>query len=122
MTIAHELLHAYQMRNIGSGHYAEVLLTPEMKSFMAMSGWVQTVSDEELATKLGGSWTDIAALFRYEGHELVYTSEIGEVVHAFTPNPVEAFTVTGALYYAAPDGTPTPPWSEHWAWFDANLG
>ena len=121
MTIAHELLHAYQMRDIASGRYAESLLTPEMKSFMQMSGWVQTVSDEELAASLGGSWTDIAALFRYEGHELIYISEIGEVVHAFAPNPVEAFAVTGALYYAAPDGTQTPPWPEHWAWFDSNL-
>jgi hypothetical protein len=75
-----------------------------------------------LAASLSGDWDDINALFDYNGPDLVYTSETGETVHAHTPNPVEAFAVLGALYYAAPDGTPQPDWPEAWSWFDTNFG
>lgn len=122
MTIAHELLHAYQMRDVASGMYGEALLTDEMTSFMAATGWQPNVSAEVLATSVDGSWESIGALFDYSGPELVYESEIGEMVHAHTPNPVEAFAVVGALYYSAPEGTPVPGWADYWAWFDANLG
>jgi hypothetical protein len=122
MTIAHELLHAYQMRNVAPGRYGEALLTPDMTSFMAATGWILNVSEEQLAASVGASWDNINSLFDYVGPELVYESEKGETVHAYTPNPVEAFTVVGALYYAAPDGTPLPDWADYWVWFDANLG
>jgi len=122
MTIAHELLHAYQMRDVPSGEYGSALLSGEMQSFMEMAGWVQTVSDEELQSSMGGSWDEMGALFVYEGRELTYVSNTGETVEAYTPNPVEAFAVVGALYYAAPEGTERPDWPEYWAWFAANLG
>lgn len=122
MTIAHELLHAYQMRDVSAGRYGEALLTEEMRSFMEATGWTPNVSDEVLAAAVGGSWDEIGRLFDYSGPELVYESENGQIVHAHTPNPVEAFAVVGALYYAAPEGTVLPDWAGYWAWFDANMG
>ena len=121
MTIAHEMLHAYQMRDVPSGEYGSALLTAEMRSFMQMAGWVQTVSDEELADRIHGSWDEIETLFTYEGRNLTYLNN-GGTVQAYMPNPVEAFAVAGALYYATPAGTELPDWPEYWAWFAANLG
>ncbi len=122
VTIAHELLHAYQMRDAPSGSYGQALLTDEMRAFTAAAGWVQVVSDEELQSQVHGSWEEIAALFRYDGADLSYLSETGEAVEAFAPNPIEAFTAIGALIYAAPDGTELPDWTEYRRWFEANLG
>jgi len=122
VTIAHELLHAYQMRDAPAGSYGQALLTAEMSSFMARTGWVQVVSDEELQSRVHGSWDMIAAMFRYDGPGLSYVSEIGETVQAFAPNPIEAFAAVGALIYAAPDGTELPDWPEYRRWFDSNLG
>ena len=122
VTIAHELLHAYQMRDAPSGSYGQALLTDEMRAFTAAAGWVQVVSDEELQSQVHGSWEEIAALFRYDGADLSYISETGETLQAFTPNPIEAFTAIGALIYAAPDGTELPDWTEYKRWFEANLG
>ncbi|MCI0884011.1 MAG: hypothetical protein J4O13_06475 [Chloroflexi bacterium] len=122
VTIAHELLHAYQMRNAPSGSYGQALLTDEMGAFTAATGWVQIVSDEELQSQVHGSWEEIAALFRYDGADLSYVSETGEAVEAYAPNPIEAFTAIGALIYAAPDGTELPDWAEYRLWFEANLG
>jgi hypothetical protein len=122
VTIAHELLHAYQMRNAPSGSYGQALLTDEMRAFTAAAGWVQIVSDEELQSQVHGSWQEIAALFRYDGADLSYVSETGETLQAHAPNPIEAFTAIGALIYAAPDGTELPDWTEYKRWFEANLG
>jgi hypothetical protein len=122
VTIAHELLHAYQMRNAPSGSYGQALLTDEMRAFTAAAGWVQIVSDEELQSQVHGSWEEISALFRYDGADLSYVSETGETLQVFTPNPIEAFTAIGALIYAAPDGTELPDWTEYKRWFEANLG
>lgn len=122
VTITHELLHAYQMRDTPSGSYGQALLTEEMRSFMATTGWVQIVSDEELQSRLHGSWDEIAAMFRYDGRDLAYVSETGQTIEAYAPNPIEAFTAVGALIYAAPDGTELPDWPEYKRWFAANLG
>ncbi|HEY5641086.1 MAG TPA: hypothetical protein VIW01_13650 [Dehalococcoidia bacterium] len=122
VTITHELLHAYQMRDVPSGSYGEALLTSEMRSFMAATGWVQTVSDDEIESRAHGSWDEIAAMFRYDGPDLSYVSETGETLEAYAPNPVEGFTAVGALIYAAPDGTELPDWPDYRRWFEANLG
>jgi len=121
VTITHELLHAYQMHDAPSGSYGQSLLTAEMNSFMAATGWVQTVSDDELQSRMHGTWAEIAEMFRYEGSGLSYISEIGETLQAFTPNPIEAFAAVGALIYAAPDGTELPDWPEYRRWFESNL-
>jgi hypothetical protein len=47
-TIVHELGHAYNLRNVGAGRYAMVLLDPEMRSFLAAAGWVVTSSAAEI--------------------------------------------------------------------------
>ena len=122
VTIAHELLHAYQMRDAPPGSYGPTLLTAEMSAFMAATGWVQIVSDAELQGQVHGSWDEIAAMFRYDGPDLTYVSETGETLQAFAPNPIEAFTAIGALIYAAPDGTELPDWPEYRRWFESNLG
>ena len=122
VTIAHELLHAYQMRNAPSGSYGQALLTAEMGAFMAATGWVQIVSDAELQSLVNGSWEEIAAMFRYEGADLSYVSETGEATEVFAPNPIEAFAAVGALIYAAPDGTELPEWPDYRRWFESNLG
>ncbi len=122
VTIAHELLHAYQMRDAPSGSYGQALLTEEMSAFMAATGWVQVVSDEELQARVHGSWDEIAAMFRYDGPDLSYVSETGETLQTFAPNPIEALTAIGALIYAAPDGTALPDWPEYRRWFESNLG
>jgi len=122
VTIAHELLHAYQMRDTPSGSYGQALLTGEMSAFMAATGWTQLVSDEEFQTRAHGTWDEIAAMFRYDGPGLSYVSETGETLEAFAPNPIEALTAIGALIYAAPDGTELPDWPEYRLWFESNLG
>ncbi len=122
VTIAHELLHAYQMRDAPSGSYGQALLAAEMRSFITATGWVLTVSDEELASRSHGSWDEIAAIFRYDGADLTYVSETGETLQAYAPNPVEAFAAIGALIYAAPDGSVLPDWTEYRRWFESNLG
>jgi len=122
VTIVHELLHAYQMHNAPSGSYGQALLATEMNSFMAATGWVQVVSEEELQRGVRGSWDEIAALFRYDGAGLSYVSETGEILQPFAPNPIEAFAAVGALIYAAPDGSELPDWPEYRRWFESNLG
>ena len=88
---------------------------------MAATGWVQVASDEELQSRVHGTWDEIAAMFRYDGPSLSYVSELGETLQAFTPNPIEAFAAVGALIYAAPDGTELPDWPEYRRWFESNL-
>jgi hypothetical protein len=120
-TIAHEVVHAYQMRGLAPGDYVSALLTPEMKSFMATTGWRQLAPDDEVRAA-GGSWEAINALFVYEGRFLEYTNQYGDRVTLFAPNPLEAFAEAAGLYYAHPDGTTLPDWPDYWDWFDANIG
>jgi hypothetical protein len=47
-TIVHELGHAYNLRNVGAGRYATVLLDPEMRSFLDAAGWTIKSSDAEI--------------------------------------------------------------------------
>ena len=122
LTIAHELLHVHQMREAPAGSYGHALLTPEMRSFIAATGWVQIVSDEELQSRAQGSWDEIAAMFRYDGDDLTYLSVTGETLQPFAPNPIEAFAAIGALIYAAPDGSELPDWPDYRRWFESHLG
>lgn len=121
-TIAHEMAHAYQMRGAGTGEYVDALLTPEMKSFMAATGWTQLVSDDELRANADAAWDTINQMFAYEGRDLSYINEFGSSVTLYTPNPIEAYAEAAGLYYAHSSGTTVPNWPEYWAWFDVNLG
>lgn len=63
LTVLHELGHAYQMRGMPAGRYAWVYLDPEMRDFMAATGWRLLSSEEEIQN----SWDGTDLLFRYEG-------------------------------------------------------
>jgi len=120
-TIAHEMMHAYQLRGQAPGDYAGALLTPEMKSFMQATGWTQLVNDEEVRSD-ASSWDSLNADFSYGGLSLAYLNEWGETSTLFAPNPLEAFAETGGLYYAHSASTTLPDWPEYWGWFSANVG
>lgn len=120
-TIAHEMTHAYQMRGVDIGEYVEALLTPEMKSFMAATGWTQLVSDGELRANADQSWATINELFEYTGRDLTYVNEFGTSVSLYGPNPLEGYAEAAGLYFAHSAGTTLPDWPEYWSWFDSNL-
>jgi hypothetical protein len=121
-TIAHEMIHAYQMRNSGPGDYAAALLTPEMKSFMEATGWVQTGSDADVRAAAAGGWDSLDTLYEYHGRSLGYTNEFGTPMTLYAPNPLEAYAEAGGLYYGHASSLTLPDWPEYWAWFEANLG
>lgn len=120
-TIAHEIMHAWQTRNSAPGDYISALLTPDMKSFMAATGWTQLASDDDVRAA-GGSWASLNAMFSYNGRATTYVNEYGTTVSLFAPNPLEALAEAGGLYYAHSAGTTLPDWPEYWAWFAANAG
>ena len=121
-TIAHEIMHAYQMRDTAAGQYALALLTPEMKSFMGATGWTQTGTDDDVRAAASGGWTGINALFKYEGRPLTYNNEFGDAVTLFTPNPLEAYAEAGGLFYGHSSRTTLPEWPEYWDWFRSHTG
>jgi hypothetical protein len=121
-TIAHEVMHAYQMRDIGPGEYAMALLTPEMKSFMQATAWTQIGSDDDVRAAISTGWAGINTLFEYDGRALIYANEFGDSMTLFTPNPLEAYAEAGGLYYGHSESVTLPEWAEYWDWFRANLG
>jgi hypothetical protein len=121
-TVAHEMMHAYQMRGQAPGNYVLALLTPEMKSFMQATGWQQTASADEVRAATSQSWETLDADFTYSGRPLTYAGENGDLLSLFAPNPLEAFAEAGGLYYAHSAATTLPDWPEYWVWFAANVG
>ena len=121
-TIAHEIMHAYQMRDIAPGQYALALLTPEMKSFMAATGWTQTGTDEQVRQAAESGWDAVNALFTYHGRILAYNNQFGDGVGLYTPNPLEAYAEAGGLYYGHAEHLTLPDWPEYWNWLATNIG
>lgn len=121
MTVAHEVLHAYQFRNAAPDQYALVLLDEQMRSFMAATGWRQKASDDEVLAAAHRPWETISTLFAYEGQPLTYADEAGRPVSLDLSNPIEAFATAGAIYYAHPQGLQLPDWPEYWSWFRQHL-
>ena len=121
-TIAHELVHGFQLRTIAPGEYVRALLTDEMKAFMAATGWRQLVSDEEVLANSFRTWEEINAMYAYDGRALSYLNEHGTFVDLYAPNPLEAYAEAAGLYYAHSFATELPEWPEYWTWFDAALG
>jgi hypothetical protein len=122
MSLGHEILHAYQFRNVGADEYAMALLQPEMRSFMKATGWRQVGSDEQVRQTVDQPWSVLDALYVYEGRPLTYATASG-VTNPMAPiNPIEAFAVTGSVYYTRPSWMSLPDWPEYWAWFSANVG
>jgi hypothetical protein len=122
MTIAHELIHAWQFRNAAPDAYVETLLGDEMRSFMAAVGWRQVATDEEVRAAVNEHWETVNRLFVYEGRELPYIDEWGNNLVMRASNPLEAMATVGAIYYARPAHMPLPDWPEYWTWFDATFG
>ena len=122
MSIAHEVLHAYQFRNIEPEQYALAMLSDEMRSFAQATGWRQVGTDEQVGQALNQPWSALDALYVYEGRPFTYTTVAGSAVTLSPPNPLEAFAFAGSIYYARPSGTPLPDWPDYWAWFQDNLG
>jgi hypothetical protein len=107
-TVLHELGHAYNLRNTPAGHYAQVLVDPEMESFLAATGWIMLTPRETVATMI--DHTQVA--FDYEGsfrwHELSHF------------DPLEDFANAFAVYYADPD-TLQAESPERYDWMAAHL-
>jgi hypothetical protein len=120
-TIAHEMIHAYQLRDTAPGAFVAAMLTPQAKSFMQATGWKQLATDEQVLAVQTGSWDAINALFSYEGRPLSYVNEYGSMATLYGPNPLEAFAEAASLYYAHSAAITLPNWADYWAWFDANL-
>jgi len=116
------VIHAYQLRNEGPGEYVNALLSPEMKSFMAATGWRQLVSDDVLLNSSDQSWDVINQMFVYEGRALVYVNDFGGTSTLFAPNPLEGWAEAAGLYYAHSPAIELPDWPDYWAWFDSNPG
>jgi hypothetical protein len=121
-TVAHEMLHAYQFRGIGADEYVLALLGDEMRAFMAAGGWRQRASDEEVRQAVHQPWDVVNAMFVYEGPPLAYVDSAGTPAVLDAPNPLEAYAMTGALYYTRAGDAALPDWPELWAWFDAHAG
>lgn len=121
-TIAHEIVHAYQLRDAAPGDYVAALLTPEMKAFMAATGWRQLVPDEVLRASADQSWETVNQMFIYEGRPLTYITEFGTSATLYAPNPMEGWAEAAGLYYARSAATPLPDWPEYWAFFDETHG
>jgi hypothetical protein len=118
-TVAHELMHSYQMRGLAPGDYAGALLTPEIRSFMAATGWMQLVRDDEVRSD-SGAWDALNADFAYNGRPLDYVNEWGTAI-LYAPNPLEAYAEAGGLFYGH-SAYAVPDWPEYWGWFSANVG
>jgi hypothetical protein len=120
-SIGHEILHAYTARDVGPDEYAQSLLSPEMRSFMAAAGWRQTGSDEEVLAAKDQPWSVLDSLYVYEGRPLTYTTGSGGGSTLVAANPFEAFAIAGSMYYTRPAWMPQPDWPEYWAWFQSHL-
>ncbi len=107
-TVLHELGHAYNLRSTPAGHYAQVLIDPEMESFMAATGWLVVTPRDEVATAVDHT----QVVFDYEG-----TFTWPELSHF---DPLEDYANTFAMYYADPSGLRASS-PERYNWMAANL-
>lgn len=107
-TVLHEMGHAYNLRATPAGHYAQVLIDPEMASFLDATGWRVLTPRATVATAVDHTQVD----FDYEG-----TFAWPEVSHF---DPLEDYANTFAMYYADPSGLRTAS-PERYGWMSANL-
>jgi hypothetical protein len=107
-TVLHELGHAYNLRATPAGRYAQVLIDPEMESFMAATGWqvltprdivAQSIDHTQIAYNYTGSfmWDDLSHL-----------------------DPLEDFANSFAMYYYNPTGLKASS-PQRYDWFAAHL-
>jgi len=107
-TVLHELGHAYNLRNTPAGDYAQVLIDPEMESFLAATGWQVLTPRDTVAQAV--DHTQIA--YNYTG-----SFTWPELSHF---DPLEDFANSFAMYYYDPAGLKTSSPDRH-DWFAANL-
>lgn len=91
LTVLHELGHAFNLRNIPAGSYAQVMLDQEMQSFLAVAGW-QILTPAET---LKGLKDQAKIEFRYGG-PVIWPNPSRE-------DPLEDFANSFAYYFAAPE-------------------
>ena len=89
-TIVHELGHAYNLRNVGAGRYAMVLLDSEMRSFLAAAGWKVTSTD----TEIRGAVDHMHVAYSYTG--AFHWPRVSN------DDPLEDFANSFALYFLDP--------------------
>jgi hypothetical protein len=107
-TVLHELGHAYNLRATPAGHYAQVLVDPEMENFLASTSWRIVTPRETVATAL--DHTQI--VFEYKG-AFIWP----EVSHF---DPLEDYANAFALYYTDPEALLIAS-PERYGWMAANL-
>ncbi|HWC30198.1 MAG TPA: hypothetical protein VG845_08965 [Dehalococcoidia bacterium] len=107
-TILHELGHAYNLRRTPAGHYAKVLIDPEMESFMAATGWQVMASREQIAQSVD----HMKLTYQYTG--AFRWPEVSKF------DPLEDFANSFAIYFADPAGLRAQS-PERYAWMAANL-
>jgi hypothetical protein len=103
-TALHELGHAFNLRGVAPGAYAQVFLQPEMQSFMAAAGWRVLTPVEALRDLRDHAAVSLA----YDGPS-IWTS-------LSRNDPLEDFANSFAAYFAAPEELKqlSPP---RYAWF-----
>lgn len=107
-TVLHELGHAYNLRNTPAGHYAKVLVTAEMESFLAATNWRMVTPRETVAAAVDHT----QVRFEYEG-----SFRWPEVSHF---DPLEDYANAFAMYFADPDGLRGAS-PERYGWMAAHL-
>lgn len=90
LTILHELGHAYNLRRTPPGAYAQVLLDPEMQSFLAAAGWRVLTPEWQLRQLFDHSRVSLL----YEGPSIW--------PRLSRDDPLEDFANSFALYFYAP--------------------
>jgi hypothetical protein len=91
-TTLHELGHAYNLRHVPAGRYAQVFLDPEMKGFLEAAGWRVLTPPDALR-----DMSDHAAVsVEYHGARVWAASGLSR------EDPLEDFANSFALFFAAP--------------------
>jgi hypothetical protein len=108
-TIVHELGHSYNLRGVGAGRYAMVLLDPEMRSFLAATGWQITSTDEQIRTAVD----HIHVAYTYTGsfHWPRMSND----------DPLEDFANSFAMYFLDP-GALRQSSPERYTWMAGTFG
>ena len=108
-TALHELGHAYNLRNVSPGAYAQVFLDAEMQSFMTEAGWRAT--------------TPADTLRGLRDHTQVEVANGGTPIWAQLSrnDPLEDFANSFALYFVAPEELKTLSLARY-NWFESRFG
>jgi hypothetical protein len=108
-TIVHELGHAYNLRRIPAGRYAMALLDPEMRSFLAATGWQIMSTDEEIRTAV-------------DHMHVSYTySSSFHWPRMSNDDPLEDFANSFAMYFLDPSTLKSSS-PERYAWMAGTFG